>query len=118
MPRSVMCAISLVMPVPWGWRSGWRCSRALTGLDWCCGSTSRSTEGSTLAEDIGDVRPRIPVEGLGSDAGFRGGVLRLQPDLCEAFLDFYGDVWSRGVLDHPAKEMVRIRNARLVDCAY
>lgn len=67
---------------------------------------------------IGEVRPRIPVHGLGEDAGFRGGVLRLQPDLSHAFLQFYGDLWSRGVLDHPAKEIARIRNARLVDCGY
>jgi hypothetical protein len=64
------------------------------------------------------VRPRIPVEGLGADAGFRGGVLRLEPELCEAFLSYYGTLWSRGVLDHTAKEIARIRNARLVDCGY
>lgn len=71
-----------------------------------------------MTDHIGPVRPRIPVEGLGTDAGFRGGVLRLQPALCEAFLAFYGDVWSRGVLSHTLKEIVRIRNARLVDCGY
>lgn len=64
------------------------------------------------------VHPRIPVEGLGDDAGFRGGVLRLQPALCDAFLAYYGDLWSRGVLVHTLKEIVRIRNARLVDCGY
>lgn len=69
-------------------------------------------------ERMGAVRPRIPVDDLGQDAGFRGGVLRLQPDLSRAFLQFYGDLWSHGVLDHPAKEIARIRNARRVDCGY
>jgi hypothetical protein len=64
------------------------------------------------------VRSRIPIDDEGADAGFRGGVLRRQPALCEAFLAYYGTLWSRGVLDHPAKEVARIRNARLVDCGY
>lgn len=67
---------------------------------------------------MNDVRPRIPVRDLGADAGFRGGVLRLQPELSEAFLHYYGNLWSRGVLEHTAKEIARIRNARLVDCGY
>ena len=65
-----------------------------------------------------DVRPRIPVDDLGADAGFRGGVLRLQPDLLDAFLRYYGNLWSHGVLDHAVKEAARIRNARLVDCRW
>lgn len=68
--------------------------------------------------DIGAVHPRIPVDDLGADAGFRGGVLRLQPELSNAFLRFYGDLWSHGVLEHTLKEIARIRNARLVDCGY
>jgi hypothetical protein len=58
------------------------------------------------------------VDEIGVDAGFRGGVLRLQPELSEAFLRYYGTLWSQGVLEHTAKEIARIRNARLVDCGY
>lgn len=65
-----------------------------------------------------DVRPRIPVDDLGADAGFRGGVLRLQPALGEAFLHYYGNLWSHGVLAHTLKEIARIRNARLLDCGW
>lgn len=65
-----------------------------------------------------DVHPRIPVDDLGADAGFRGGVLRLQPELLDAFLRYYGNLWSHGVLDHATKEAARIRNARVVDCRW
>jgi hypothetical protein len=30
----------------------------------------------------------------------------------------YGQFWSHGVLDHPTKETVRLRNARITDCGY
>ena len=39
-----------------------------------------------------------------------------QPELYAAFNDFYGALWSDGVLDQPTKEVGRIRNARVVDC--
>lgn len=65
-----------------------------------------------------DVHPRLPVDDASNDAGFRDGVLRLQPALGNAFLRYYGNLWSRGVLDHPAKEIARIRNARLLDCGW
>lgn len=64
------------------------------------------------------VRPRIPVPDIGTDAGFRQGVLRLQPTLLDGFLAYYGNLWSAGELDHPLKEIARIRNARKVDCGW
>lgn len=39
-----------------------------------------------------------------------------QPEMLAIFNRFYGEMWSRGVLDQPTKEVARIRNARLVDC--
>lgn len=30
----------------------------------------------------------------------------------------YADFWSAGTVDHPTKETVRIRNARITDCGY
>lgn len=64
------------------------------------------------------VTPRIPVPDLGVDAGFRGGVMLLQPTLLDGFLAYYGNLWSAGVLDHSLKEIARIRNARKVDCGW
>ncbi len=65
-----------------------------------------------------EVRPRIPLADVGGDAGFRDGVLRRHPRLLEAFLRHYGNLWSEGVLEHPLKEIARIRNARKVDCGW
>lgn len=65
-----------------------------------------------------DVTPRIPVEQLGADAGFRDGVLRRHPQLLDGFLRYYGNLWSAGVLDHTLKEIARIRNARKIDCGW
>lgn len=39
-----------------------------------------------------------------------------QPELFAMFNEFYGVLWSEGVLDQPTKEVGRIRNARVVDC--
>lgn len=74
--------------------------------------------GSGIAPDGFRVSSRIPIEDPGVDAGFRSGVFELQPNLCEAFLHYYGALWSEGELDHTAKEIARIRNARLLDCGW
>ena len=39
-----------------------------------------------------------------------------QPDLFAAFNRFYGTLWTDGVVDEAAKEVGRLRNARVVDC--
>lgn len=46
------------------------------------------------------------------------GVLAHQPELTAAFFRLYGHLWSRGVVDHPTKEVVRLRNARVTDCRF
>jgi AhpD family alkylhydroperoxidase len=61
------------------------------------------------------VRP--PANAPAGDA-IRGSALGHQPELVEAFLKVYGILWSRGVLDHPTKELARLRNARVTDCGY
>ena len=38
------------------------------------------------------------------------------PALNQAFWKLYGIFWSGGVLDHRAKEIARIRNARMTNC--
>ena len=40
-----------------------------------------------------------------------------QPELFAAFNRLYGALWSVGEVDQPTKEVARIRNARVVDCA-
>jgi alkylhydroperoxidase family enzyme len=46
------------------------------------------------------------------------GVLAHSPDVLRAFLGLYGRLWRDGVVDHPTKEVVRLRNARITDCGY
>ena len=45
-------------------------------------------------------------------------VLAYQPALLAGFEEWYGTLWSHGVVDHPTKEVVRLRNARVTDCGY
>jgi len=57
---------------------------------------------------------RIPRPEVASEFG----VLGHQPELMAAFSRLYAQLWSRGVLDHPTKEVVRLRNARVTDCRF
>ena len=50
--------------------------------------------------------------------GERYGLLAHAPEVLHAFLDLYGHLWRDGVVDHPTKEVVRLRNARITDCGY
>jgi hypothetical protein len=58
--------------------------------------------------------PRPEPGGLGD----RYGLLAHAPEVLRAFLDLYGRLWRDGVVDHPTKEVVRLRNARVTDCGY
>ena len=63
--------------------------------------------------------PRVsPPAGAPAGDAIRGSALGHQPELVEAFLRLYGILWSRGVVDHPTKEMARLRNARVTGCGY
>lgn len=55
---------------------------------------------------------------MSGKAAISGSVLAEQPEALTAFLRIYGTMWSRGELDHPTKEVARLRNARVTDCAY
>lgn len=63
--------------------------------------------------------PRVspPPDAPAGDA-IRGSALGHQPELALAFLELYGILWSRGIVDHPTKEMARLRNARVTGCGY
>jgi AhpD family alkylhydroperoxidase len=57
------------------------------------------------------------LEGAGDDPAERS-VLAHQPALLRAFQQLYGTLWSRGVVDHPTKEVARLRNARVTGCGF
>lgn len=61
--------------------------------------------------------PRLPSAVADAPAQF-GTILAHQPGMARAFSELYAEFWSRGVLDHPTKEAVRLRNARITDCGY
>lgn len=42
----------------------------------------------------------------------------MPPDLGVAFSALYGRMWSHGIVDHPTKEVARLRNAKETDCRY
>ncbi len=61
--------------------------------------------------------PRLPSAVPGHPANM-GTLLAHQPDLARGFAELYARFWSEGEVDHPTKETVRIRNARVTDCGY
>lgn len=64
-----------------------------------------------------DARYRVPPAALDSDdpaVAFSAA----QPDLFASFQRWYGALWSAGVVDHPSKEVARLRNARVTGCRF
>ncbi len=61
-------------------------------------------------------RARIEPPPNAGDDPVSGSALGHQPETLAAFTRLYATLWSRGVLDHPTKELARIRNARVTDC--
>lgn len=62
--------------------------------------------------------PRIRPPRTDSKDPVQSSALAHQPELLAAFTRLYGTLWSHGVLDHPSKEMARLRNARVTDCSF
>ena len=62
--------------------------------------------------------PRVRPPKTDSQDPIQNSALAHQPELLDAFTRLYGTLWSHGVLDHPAKEMARLRNARITDCSF
>jgi len=52
------------------------------------------------------------------DDASSGSVLAEQPEARGGFLRLYGTLWSHGRLPQSVKEVARLRNARVTDCAY
>ncbi len=61
--------------------------------------------------------PRLPSAVDGYPANM-STLLAHRIDLAQGFADLYARFWSQGEVDHPTKETVRIRNARVTDCGY
>lgn len=61
--------------------------------------------------------PRLP-SALEGREPTTGTLLAHQPELAASFGALYARYWSHGCVDHPTKEIVRIRNARTTDCGY
>lgn len=62
--------------------------------------------------------PRVARPDASGPDAISTSVLAHQPALLEAFQRLYGTLWSHGVLEHAAKEVARIRNARVTGCSY
>ena len=65
---------------------------------------------------MGQPRIRPPASSAGDPDPVKSSALAHQPEALARFQKLYGILWSRGVLDHPAKEVARLRNARVTDC--
>ena len=61
--------------------------------------------------------PRLP-SAIDGQPATMGTLLAHQPELARSFGALYARFWSGGVVDHPTKEAVRLRNARITDCGY
>jgi alkylhydroperoxidase family enzyme len=58
--------------------------------------------------DSGDLDPDDPARGFSA----------AQPGLFASFERLYAVLWSDGVVDHPSKEVARLRNARVTGCRF
>ncbi|HXQ59113.1 MAG TPA: carboxymuconolactone decarboxylase family protein [Acidimicrobiales bacterium] len=77
--------------------------------------------GSVPVVDVGTPDPSAPVVSdsstLDPDDPARG-FSAAQPALFASFERLYAVLWSAGVVDHPSKEVARLRNARVTGCKF
>ncbi|MGH9018861.1 MAG: carboxymuconolactone decarboxylase family protein [Acidimicrobiales bacterium] len=74
-------------------------------------------ETATVA-DVGVPDDSAPVETTGDPDDPARGFAAAQPDLFASFERLYAVLWSGGVVDHPSKEVARLRNARITGCRF
>jgi alkylhydroperoxidase family enzyme len=75
---------------------------------------------ATTVVDVGAPDPAAPVPDAGTldpDDPARG-FSAAQPALFASFERLYAVLWSAGVVDHPSKEVARLRNARVTGCKF
>jgi AhpD family alkylhydroperoxidase len=61
-----------------------------------------------------DVAPSPPLDSEDPAVAFSAA----QPALFASFQRLYAVLWSGGVVDHPSKEVARLRNARITGCRF
>jgi alkylhydroperoxidase family enzyme len=84
------------------------------------GPGPRASDRSVTVVDVGQPDPSVPavdVDGADPDDPARG-FSAAQPDLFASFERLYAVLWSAGVVDHPSKEVARLRNARVTGCKF
>jgi len=77
--------------------------------------------GPVTVVDVGRPDPSVPaVEGSadGAPDDPARGFSSAQPGLFASFERLYAVLWSGGVVDHPSKEVARLRNARVTGCKF
>jgi alkylhydroperoxidase family enzyme len=78
-------------------------------------------DGPAEVVEVGSPDPSVPAvedrSGLDPDDPARG-FAAAQPDLFASFERLYAALWSAGVVDHPSKEVARLRNARVTGCRF
>lgn len=75
----------------------------------------------TTVVDVGEPDPSAPAVPEGDGSGPPDparGFADAQPAVFASFERLYGVLWSRGVVDHPSKEVARLRNARVTGCKF
>jgi AhpD family alkylhydroperoxidase len=81
---------------------------------------ARVPDGPTVV-DVGEPDPSAPAVADGGaldpDDPARG-FSAAQPALFASFERLYAVLWSAGVVDHPSKEVARLRNARVTGCKF
>jgi alkylhydroperoxidase family enzyme len=80
-------------------------------------------DGSSEDVTVVDVGEPDDADGDGADADVdpgdpARGFSAAQPSLFASFERLYGVLWSGGVVDHPSKEVARLRNARVTGCKF
>jgi alkylhydroperoxidase family enzyme len=75
----------------------------------------------TTVVDVGGPDDTVPAMETSADADPDDparGFSAAQPDLFASFERLYAVLWSGGVVDHPSKEVARLRNARVTGCKF
>jgi alkylhydroperoxidase family enzyme len=72
-----------------------------------------------MTVEVGAPDPAVGAVGpAAGDGDPSRGFAAAQPDLFASFERLYGVLWSGGVVDHPSKEVARLRNARITGCKF
>jgi len=77
--------------------------------------------GGVTVVDVGEPDGSVPAVTAPADADPDDparGFSAAQPDLFASFERLYAVLWSGGVVDHPSKEVARLRNARVTGCRF